>query len=76
MMTHRSVVIACLKKIDAIIRHAIDKPVLLRDPPRPAAFQHIAKRFGFPNAREWITHDCLDKIKEADSRIAFGFDPV
>jgi hypothetical protein len=61
--------VACLKEVDPVVRHAIDKPVLLSDPPRAAAFKHIAKRFRFPQTLKGITPNCLNKVKQPDSRI-------
>jgi hypothetical protein len=36
--------VTSLKKVDPIIYHAVNKPVLLSDSPRPATFKRIAKR--------------------------------
>ena len=39
---------------DLVVEHVIDKPVLLIDPPGPAAREVMFQRLGFAQAREWI----------------------
>jgi hypothetical protein len=67
--------IACLKEIDPVICDAIDKPVFLRNPPRPAPFKHITKRLWFSHTLKRIPHDCLDQIEDPDSHASFRFHP-
>ena len=49
--------VSCLQEIDSVIRNAVDQPVHLRDPPRPAPFERVAKRFRFPCTLKRIAHD-------------------
>ena len=68
--------IACLKEVDPLVSHSIYQPVLLTDAPRPAALKHIAKRLGLPGTRKRVTHHCAHEVKQPQSQITIGFDPV
>ena len=58
----RSILIACLKEVDPIVGHTVDKPVFLRDPSQPAALEHIPKWLRFRDILKRITHRCLHQI--------------
>jgi len=56
------VVIPPLQKVDPPIRNAVDEPMLLRDPARPAALQLSPQRLRLPDAAERIADDRFDQI--------------
>jgi hypothetical protein len=39
-------VVASLKKVDPVVLHAIDDPMLLSNPPRPTTVQQVTQRLG------------------------------
>ena len=63
--------IARLKEVNAGFA-PINQPVLLSDPPRPAAPQHVFERLGLADARERIAEDRFYKLQNAQGRFPVG----
>jgi hypothetical protein len=53
------------EEIDPVFSHQIDEPVLLRDPPRPAALQVEAQGLGLADPLERITQNLFDELQDA-----------
>jgi hypothetical protein len=68
--------VTCLKEIDPIVTYAVNKPMLLSDPSRPAALKYIAKNFRLPDTLKWIAQSCLNEFQHPESRLAICSDPV
>jgi len=64
--------IARLKEVDAAFAHPVNQPVLLSDPPRPTAPQHVFERLGLADARERIAEDPFYKLQNAQGRFPVG----
>jgi hypothetical protein len=67
--------ISSLEEVNGFIRDTVHQPVFLADTTRPAAGQHISKRFRLSKPLEWIPHHCLDQIHNSDCGAAFGSNP-
>src|SRR5690349_13490440 len=50
--------------------------MLLRQPPRPYSCTKILQGLWLPYAIEWISQDCLDKLKRSQRRLAVCRYPV
>jgi len=69
-------VVSRLVEFDAIARHSINQPMLLRDPAAPATRQLESKRFGFADATEMIVENGRHQIQDTESDLAVCFDPI
>lgn len=72
----RSVVIAGLEELDPISEDFVDQPIRLIYPARPDVAAEVLERFGFANANEGVSQDCLDQIQRTQGSLAVCFDPV
>jgi hypothetical protein len=66
-----------LEEIKARSANAIDQPVLLRDPARPAACEQILEWLRLANPNKWITKGGLYQVEnpQCDALIAFNPGP-
>jgi hypothetical protein len=55
--------IPSLKEIYAFVPYEVNDTMFFGKTSRPRARHQILKRFGFPDATEWIAHYRLNKIK-------------
>lgn len=58
----RSIVVARLEEVDALLTHEIHNSVLLGEPARPGARGHVLEGFGLADTLEWVSKDCLNDI--------------
>lgn len=72
----KSIVVACLEKIDALFGDAVYQAMFLGDAPWPATGEEIAEGFRLAGALERIAQHCFDQIQRSDRGIPIGLDPV
>jgi hypothetical protein len=68
--------VARLKKIDAVVSHKVDQPVLVRNPARPCARQQMPQRLGLPYPGEWFPQHSLDQIQDPHGDLTIAFKPM
>src|SRR3954452_12353068 len=71
----RSVVIAGLKELDAIVRHEVNQPMLLRKSPGPRSGSQILQRLRLPDSREWVAKDGFNKVERTKRDFPFVSNP-
>jgi hypothetical protein len=75
-MSQHSIVVACLKEINAFDADAVHQSMFLRNPPRPTASQQISQRLGFSWALEGIAQHRFDQIQYSDRGTPVALDPI
>ena len=65
-----------LEEIDAPPAYLINQPVLLSDPSRPAACQHIFEWLGLTHAGEGTAENGFQQFKNTQRRVPFNLDPI
>jgi len=71
-----SVVVTCLKKINSPFADAVDQPVFLGDPARPAACQNELQWLRLADTRERIFHRRLHQLQRPKRCLPIRFHPV
>jgi hypothetical protein len=58
------------KDHDLLIRHQVDREVLIVDPPRSHPGQVVPERLGFADPREGVTPDVLVELVDPSEHLA------
>ena len=75
-LRQRSVVIAGLQELDAVVAYPVDQPVLLGNAARPAAGERLPERFRLSNALKRISERRLNHFEDSRGYVAVSLDPV
>ena len=71
----RSIVVAGLKEVDAIVSDKVDEPVFLGQTAGPDVRAEVPKRFRLSEPGEWVGHNGFDKGEDFESHPSVVLDP-